>query len=513
MKIKYNGSSKVIKRLCEIVNDLDDRQGTQTDWDETDSTKLSFLLHKPSIPSKTSELTNDSTYVTKEEMDEAIAAGGGGGATIVLDDELSATSENGVKNKVITEAIDKKMDKVNLSKVATSGSYNDLEDKPFIPSVDDKADIEDVVFTGDVPQYRNPAMPSVSLVKAFPQAVFNAIISTLGYIESRLSRTEGSVYYNGEVLVDYEFGMGGYAKRTAVDEKITSVMGETQKLLKQLCDSIQWHLSLKVNKKELSTVAFSGSYDDLIDKPPSGGGTEFDPTGVAFEDSATSKVFLVGGVLSEPGIHNIKHRSATLNLNDAGAIGNSINDYFYVDLYKELKAAHDNGIEVVQFRYETGNFFVDLSGGAGINAKLQIIIATPYTLGTVPQWENDGDRMAWVWRMKVLWHDTVKTENDIILYEFNTADYAQYENQYFMIRQNKTGINDGSAYYMWGSYMVLPERFDGGYFTYTQVEGQTYDVSKSQSGAGIVYDEDSDYFGFYYNDTFYPLTKANIKEE
>lgn len=60
--------------------------------------------------------------------------GGGGGQTIEIDSELSTTSNNPVKNKVITQALNGKVSSGSLATVATSGSYNDLTNKPIIPS-------------------------------------------------------------------------------------------------------------------------------------------------------------------------------------------------------------------------------------------------------------------------------------------------------------------------------------------------------------------------------------------
>ena len=67
--------------------------------------------------------------------------------TITIDDELSTTSENPVQNKVITNALGGKASSSHthsasditsgLATVATSGSYNDLSNKPTIPTVND----------------------------------------------------------------------------------------------------------------------------------------------------------------------------------------------------------------------------------------------------------------------------------------------------------------------------------------------------------------------------------------
>ena len=76
-------------------NDLTDKPTipsapVQSDWNESDNSNLAFINNKPTIPTKTSQLTNDSGFVR---------------ASI-------------------------------LSPVSISGSYNDLTDKPTIPSAD-----------------------------------------------------------------------------------------------------------------------------------------------------------------------------------------------------------------------------------------------------------------------------------------------------------------------------------------------------------------------------------------
>lgn len=59
----------------------------------------------------------------------------GSGADIDVDSELSSTSTNPVQNKVITTALNSKANTSSLASVATSGSYNDLSNKPTIPTV------------------------------------------------------------------------------------------------------------------------------------------------------------------------------------------------------------------------------------------------------------------------------------------------------------------------------------------------------------------------------------------
>ena len=52
-----------------------------------------------------------------------------------IDSALSTSSTNAVQNKVVTTALNSKADTSSLATVATSGSYNDLSNKPTIPTV------------------------------------------------------------------------------------------------------------------------------------------------------------------------------------------------------------------------------------------------------------------------------------------------------------------------------------------------------------------------------------------
>ena len=59
---------------------------------------------------------------------------------ITVDTALSSTSENPVQNKVINSALGSKANSADLSTVATSGSYNDLTNKPTIPAAQVNSD-------------------------------------------------------------------------------------------------------------------------------------------------------------------------------------------------------------------------------------------------------------------------------------------------------------------------------------------------------------------------------------
>lgn len=142
---------------------------------------LEILALKTDIPTKTSQLTNDSGFKTTDNnttyslsksgstitltasdgttssvtdsnttysvattsanglmsnSDKTKLNGIATGATkVTIDSALSSTSTNPVQNKVINSALENKANTSDLSTVATSGSYNDLSNKPTIPTV------------------------------------------------------------------------------------------------------------------------------------------------------------------------------------------------------------------------------------------------------------------------------------------------------------------------------------------------------------------------------------------
>ena len=91
----------------------------KADKTELFSKNYNDLTNKPDIPSKTSDLTNDSGFITR------------------IPDEYVTDSELNAKG-FLTEHqdISGKANKSDLAAVATSGSYNDLTNKPNIPSIE-----------------------------------------------------------------------------------------------------------------------------------------------------------------------------------------------------------------------------------------------------------------------------------------------------------------------------------------------------------------------------------------
>lgn len=108
--------------------------GGASDFDELtnrpkyNDTTMSSDTNIPKVPSKTSDLTNDSDYQTETEVSDAISTAIGAINIPTKTSDLTNDGADGQSTYVETD---------ELAAVATSGSYADLENKPSIPTVND----------------------------------------------------------------------------------------------------------------------------------------------------------------------------------------------------------------------------------------------------------------------------------------------------------------------------------------------------------------------------------------
>ena len=192
-------------------------------------------MHKPTIPTKTSQLTNNSGFVTSTELatkQDKLTAGTG----ITIDENNVISSSGG--GSVNWSDI---LNKPTFATVATSGSYNDLSDKPTIPTVD--YPVTDVTV-GGVSVLSNK-------VAVIPE-LFN------GDYNSLENKPDLSVYALSSSLATVATS-GSYED---LSNKPTIPAAQVNS---------DWNASSGIaqilNKPTLATVATSGSYNDLTDKP------------------------------------------------------------------------------------------------------------------------------------------------------------------------------------------------------------------------------------------------------
>ena len=190
----------------------------------------------PELPENVSAFNNDANYVTASEMETALegkmdvvelATVATSGSYNDLEDKPEIPSLEGyATTEAMNTALEGKMDTVELATVATSGSYNDLEDKPEIPTV--PANVSE--FNNDANYVSDSEMES-------------ALENKMDVVELATVATSGS--YNDLEDKPEIPNLEGYVTTEAMNTALES----------------------KMDVVELATVATSGSYNDLEDKP------------------------------------------------------------------------------------------------------------------------------------------------------------------------------------------------------------------------------------------------------
>lgn len=173
------------------------------------------LSDKPTIPSKTSQLTNDSGYLTEHQDISGKLDKTGDGSNLTTAFTASGTRANLTSGEKLSVSLGKLAKWfTDLKSVAFSGSYNDLSDKPSIP---DKT--------------------------------------------SQLTNDSG--YLTEHQDISGKLDKTGDAKSTTVT--FTAATSRTNVTTGDTLGTIVGKLAKWFT--DLKTVAFSGSYNDLTDKP------------------------------------------------------------------------------------------------------------------------------------------------------------------------------------------------------------------------------------------------------
>jgi len=296
-----------VTREIELPEGTIPSEPVQSDWDENDSSKLSYIKNKPSIPSKTSDLQNDSGFITLNDVPEQVQADW---------DEQSQQSPSYIKNKPAipeapvqsdweeedqsaldyiknkptipdaqiqsdwSQADNTKKDfiknKPALAQVAISGSYNDLLNKPDIPDaqiqsdweqddntkkdyIKNKPSLADVATSGDYDDLDNkPTIPSAT----------SQITNDSGYI------TESALADPSEVAAAALNDL--HNRLLAIESRMQSIdylqVDKLRVLREFYCPAlaaVAWSGKYAdlIGTPSLAAVATSGSYNDLTDKP------------------------------------------------------------------------------------------------------------------------------------------------------------------------------------------------------------------------------------------------------
>ena len=269
-KSDFSGSYNDLTNKPHIPNDQ-----VQADWNQTGTSEVDYIKNKPT---NVSAFNNDAGYLTQHqsldnyynkaqvdafelEQNTAIAAKAPQATTYTkteVDNLVSPKANSSDLAKVATSGSyndllnkphipndqvqadwnqkgvskpDYIKNKPNLAKVATSGSYNDLTNKPHIPNDQVQADWGET-GTGEPSYIKNKP----NLAKVATSGSYNDLSN---------KPTKVSDFTNDAAYLNYTGAAQLFYDKAAADQL----------------------LALKANSADLATVATSGSYNDLSNKP------------------------------------------------------------------------------------------------------------------------------------------------------------------------------------------------------------------------------------------------------
>lgn len=221
------------------------------------------------VPTKTSDITNNSGYITKSVSDLtnytttsslAAVATSGDYEDLTNKPAIPAAQIQSNWTQTNTASLDYIKNKPTLATVATSGSYNDLSNKPTIPTVPTNVSS----FTNDA-DYQSGTQVSTAISNAVGQITqFDyQVVQTLPstgvkgtiYLVSN-SGTSPNVY--DEYIWIVNGSSGTFEKIGTTEVDLSGYVTDTE---------LTTALSSYTPTSGLATVATSGSYSDLSNKP------------------------------------------------------------------------------------------------------------------------------------------------------------------------------------------------------------------------------------------------------
>lgn len=183
------------------------------------------LSNKPNIPTKTSDLTNDSNFISNSDLSESYYN--------------KSQTDNLLSLKVNTN---------DLSTVATSGQYSDLSGLPSIPSkTSDLTNDSNFVSSSDLSTNFYSKTQTDTLLGGKVDKITGKGLSTEDYTSSDKNKLANIEQEANKTIVVNQTGTS-----------TTDVMSQ---------NAVTVALGTKADVNNLSTVAISGSYNDLLDKP------------------------------------------------------------------------------------------------------------------------------------------------------------------------------------------------------------------------------------------------------
>lgn len=209
-EVKMNGASKGTSGVVDLGTVLTEHQDISGKVDKVSGKGLSTEDFTTALKTKLEDLSNyDDTAINsavttlRSDFDKLVS---GDTTTAIktfneiiafLDGIADSESLDSIISS-IEQQIAGKMDKVTLAKVATSGSYNDLSDKPTIPSAVTESTVSGWGFTKNTGTYSKPSggIPKTDLASAVQTSLSKADTALQSYTEQYKGTVTG-VKVNG----------------------------------------------------------------------------------------------------------------------------------------------------------------------------------------------------------------------------------------------------------------------------------------------------------------------------
>lgn len=199
---------------------LDNQNGLPALWQQI----VSIFAKKTDMPTKTSELTNDSGYITEHQDISGKLDKTGDASNTTTKFTQAATRANLSSGEKLSISFGKVMKYfADLKAVAFSGSYNDLTNKPSIPaSVLDLSDGADYAKKSEIPTDNADLSNGAGYQTA---AQVNTAITGKGYqTAQQVESTITGKGYQTAAQVESKITGKGYQTASQVDSKINTAL-------------------------------------------------------------------------------------------------------------------------------------------------------------------------------------------------------------------------------------------------------------------------------------------------
>lgn len=280
-------SADLPTKTSDLTNDGSDGTSTYVEADDLATVATtgaySDLSGTPTIPTATSDLTNDSGFITSADLptktSDLTNDGSDGTSTYVEANDLATVATSGSYTDLTntptipaaqvnsdwnaSSGVAEILNKPTLAAVATSGSYTDLSNTPTIPTAtsdltNDSGFITSASLPGDMTGATSQSAGTHGLVPApaaGDEGKFLQGNGTWATVSTGTQYTAGNginIDANNEISID-----------TTVVAEVSDIPTQTSDLTNNGSDGT----STYVEADELATVATSGSYNDLSNKP------------------------------------------------------------------------------------------------------------------------------------------------------------------------------------------------------------------------------------------------------